>query len=530
MRKVILAGAALALAAISAPSASAFSEDSLVWKKCASCHEPVDGRLARVQEVRTTPEEWTVIVDRMQRLYGMELGKGEMDVLLKELSATQILTPTEMDKVAYLNLFNNPQHIEGPNGADEERLFATCVRCHSFGKIVSYRMTPDHWAKVRDFHLYVDPAIILQMREMHWRDEADVALQYLAKAYPYGEAWKAPDAQPAGKWLVLGYEPGKGSYRGTAEVTDLGNGDLSLAGSLQFSDGTSEVFSGDGTLYGGYALRTRTRHNGFETMGAYSLVDGILRGEHHFPAPYFRTSSSTWHRLDGVARVLRVTPDYLLANEETAVTVEGVNLPEVGAADLAFTDAKVEVVAAKRVGAEAVEARVVYRGAGLSPRGSSFERQGGGGLVETEGQAKLRVKGLEAGTVRLAGAIDRIAVTPGTGRARLDGGPHYPAEGVQFEAVAYGAGDVALGPVPARFYLAEESTRDNDDDLAWVGAIAANGTFVPAGDYAPVPAREYQGEASGWVKVVAEYVHGGTTHVGEAKLAVTVPDFIQRIK
>jgi hypothetical protein len=45
-----------------------------------------------------------------------------------------------------------------------------------------------------------------------------------------------------------------------------------------------------------------------------------------------------------------------------------------------------------------------------------------------------------------------------------------------------------------------------------------------------VPAREYSGEASGWVKVVAEYEHGGKTYAGEAKLAVTMPDFIQRIR
>jgi len=158
-----------------------------------------------------------------------------------------------------------------------------------------------------------------------------------------------------------------------------------------------------------------------------------------------------------------------------------------------------------------VEARVVYRGA-------------------QAGEAKLAVKGLDAGSVNVAAAIDHIAVTPATGRARLDGGPAYPAEGVQFDAVAYGPGDLLLGPVPARFHLAEEVTREGDDDLAWVGAIAANGTFLPTGDYSPGPAREYQGEASGWVKVVAEYGHGGKSFTGEAKLAVTMPDFIQRIR
>jgi hypothetical protein len=46
-----------------------------------------------VEDLRTTPEELTVIVDRMSRLHDMPLGKGDMDTLLKALCATQILTP-----------------------------------------------------------------------------------------------------------------------------------------------------------------------------------------------------------------------------------------------------------------------------------------------------------------------------------------------------------------------------------------------------------------------------------------------------
>ncbi len=66
--------------------ADAFAKDSLVWSKCTPCHAPdANGRIARVEDIRTTPEEWTVIVDRMRRLHGMPIRKGEMDTLLKEL-------------------------------------------------------------------------------------------------------------------------------------------------------------------------------------------------------------------------------------------------------------------------------------------------------------------------------------------------------------------------------------------------------------------------------------------------------------
>ena len=213
-------------------AAGSFSPDSLVWKKCTGCHEPVNGVIPRVEEVRTTPEEWAVVVERMARLHGMSLSAGEMEQLLKELCATQMLRPDEEEAVAYLRLFNNTQHQEAPRDKDEERLFATCVRCHSFGKIASYRMTPKNWAKLRDFHIYMDPAILFQMREMHWIQEADAVLAYLAKRFPYQEAWKAPKADLSGEWVVLGYEPGKGTYRGTARWKDAGGGEASVAGTL----------------------------------------------------------------------------------------------------------------------------------------------------------------------------------------------------------------------------------------------------------------------------------------------------------
>jgi len=102
-----------------AATANAFEDNSLVSRKCVSCHAAENGRLARIEELRTTPEEWTVIVDRMRRLHGMRIRTGEMATLLKELCATQILTPDEAAEVSYINLFNNPQTIETPSGADE---------------------------------------------------------------------------------------------------------------------------------------------------------------------------------------------------------------------------------------------------------------------------------------------------------------------------------------------------------------------------------------------------------------------------
>jgi quinohemoprotein amine dehydrogenase len=502
-----------------ASTANAFDKDSLVRKKCIVCHPVENGKLARVEELRTTPEEWTVIVDRMHRLYGMRIKTGEMAILLKELCATQILTPDEAAQVAYINLFNNPQTIETPSGDDEEQLFTTCVRCHSAAKIYSYRMTESAWGKLRDFHIYIDPAIMAQMREMHWRIEADTAIKRLAQKLPYDSAWTAPAAKPDGEWFLLGFEPGKGNYRGNATLKSIGDDEYTLQGALSFSDGTFETFSGEATLYGGYALRTRTSQNGSATMGAFSFVDGAISGEHHHHAPNFRTSSSTWFPITRESRALRITPAYLLTGEETKILIEGIGLPEVTVKDIAISTDEVEVLQATTSSSETIEVLLVYRGA-------------------NHGSASVTVNGLEAGSLKLAPRIDYLGVSPVTGRARVNGGINYPAEGVQFQASAWSGGadaddpsdDFLLGPVAAEFSLAEEQTRPGDDDLVHLGAIDPDGTYLPSGDYNPIPSREYGGEATGMVKVIAEYTRGTASYTAEGRLVVTVPDYIQRLK
>ncbi len=509
--------AALALAGMAA-GAHAFDQDSLVMSKCGTCHAPTaDGRIPRVEDIRTTPEEWTVLVDRMRRLHGMKLREGEMDRLLKELAATQSLTPDEQAQVSYLSLWHNSQRVEEPSGKDEEKIYATCVRCHTAGKIHSYRMTPEAWTKLRDFHLYISPTVVFTMREMRWIPEADAAFAHFAKKLPYGSASKAPATRLDGAWAVFGYAPGRGTYRGEARIADAGNAELKLTGSLTYADGTAETFAGDGTLYGGVALRTRTSNNGFASHGAFIVSGDEIRGEWHLPAPDFRTSSSRWIRAGDQPKVARIVPGFLLAGEKTTLTVEGVNLPDARAADVAFAGGAVKVLGVRRAAPGALELTVVSS-------------------APTLATAKVSVKGLDAGTVTLAPAIDRIAIVPEVGRARMSGGTNYPPEGVQFEAIAYAkaggrkAPDVALGPVPATFRLTELKTRPGDDDMTWLGTILPHGSYLPTVDYAPNPKRTYTGENSGLVKVLARYKRGARTYDAQAELVVTVPDYIARIR
>ena len=501
------------------PEAMAFSKESLVWKKCAACHEPVNGKIARVEEIRTTPEEWTVIVDRMARLHGMDINRTDMDTLLKELCSTQILTPAELDKVSYLNLLNNPQTMENPVGAVQEKMFVTCVRCHSAGKINSFRMNETSWAKIRDLHLYLYPTTVYQMREMRWVKEADAVLVELAKSHSYGQSWNSPKQNPAGEWFVVGYEPGKGNYRGKATITSGSNDEYAIQGNLAFSDGTAENFRGEATLYGGYALRTRTTHNGLKTLGAFSFTDGVIKGEHHFPAPDFRTSASTWYPAKGNPQLLKVSPGFMLKGEKTKLILEGVKLPEASTGDIKFSGGSVKVLSVRRISPDALEVQAV-----------SSENS----LVN----ASIGIKGLNAVPIALAKQIDFITITPEMGRARLAGGKAFPAEGVQFDAIAFArkgkstkSNDaVRLGPVPASFKLAAEVKRPNDDDLQWMGMISPGGKYLPFGDIGAIATRTQHVEATGLARVEATYKRGERKHAAKAKLVVTLTDFVQRIK
>ena len=500
-----------------APSAMAFSKSSLVWDKCTGCHEPDGGEIARVEEIRTTPEEWTVIVDRMARLYDMGLAEGEIVTLVKELCETQILTPEEAAGVAYLDLLNNSQHVE-EMGDGEEQYFTACVRCHSDAKVKSYRMNEASWAKVRNLHYFVDPAIDSQMREMRWHSVSADVLKTLAKRFPYDKAWKAPKASPAGTWVVLGNEPGRGDYHGEVTLSDAGNSEFAVSGKLSYEDGLTETIKGEAILFGGYALRTYVKHNNQEVLGAYNFLDGAISGQQHFPAPNYRNSTNTWYPADGKPQIFKVSPSFLLADEVTTLTLHGVNLAKVKGGDVSFTGGKVDVLSAKLIDGVIV-AQAVYRG-------------------KSDLQAKLKVKSLGSVDIVLADKIDYISVSPELGRARVDGGVNYPAEGVQFVATAFSQGvktddtsdDLMLGVVPAHFALSEWETRVDDDDLAYVGEIWANGVFVPSGDYAPLDSREFRNDATGLVKVDAEYQRGSHHYIAHGRLAVVPPDFVKRIK
>ncbi|MFH0812858.1 MAG: hypothetical protein V2A69_08475, partial [Pseudomonadota bacterium] len=131
---------------VSADGKTVFSPSSLVRQKCGACHQlNKEGRMEVIEETRKTPEEWKVVVDRMNRLNDVPIDDAEFKTIIKELSKYLCLSPEEMAKVAYITSDENSQYREKPKDELEQRIFTACVRCHTFGKIASHRMTRNQW-------------------------------------------------------------------------------------------------------------------------------------------------------------------------------------------------------------------------------------------------------------------------------------------------------------------------------------------------------------------------------------------------
>ncbi|UCF90554.1 MAG: hypothetical protein JSW39_19980 [Desulfobacterales bacterium] len=119
-----------------------FAEFGVVRQKCSVCHKlDQQGRVEVIEETRKTPEEWKVVTDRMIRINGAPIADVDFYPVIKELSKHLILTPAEMAEIAYINSDENSQYREIPKDKTEERIFAACVRCHTYGKIRAHRKT-----------------------------------------------------------------------------------------------------------------------------------------------------------------------------------------------------------------------------------------------------------------------------------------------------------------------------------------------------------------------------------------------------
>ncbi|MBZ5540049.1 MAG: quinohemoprotein amine dehydrogenase subunit alpha [Acidobacteriia bacterium] len=494
-------------------------KSQLVRDTCGACHQ-VDSeqRMSRISYVRKTPEGWEETIRRMVRLHKLQISPADARQVVQYLADNQGLTASELDKISYALEFRE-QTEQIPNDAVK----AACATCHSYAKIAAQRRSREEWFKLKDFLLAMFPTIVYQHRQIDWTHTADEALAWLADQYPLETPeWRREKGQPppgAGRWLVIGHQPGQGDYAGIIRVTDTPDGGRQTQTSVEFADGTRMSSSGKGRWFGGYSWRGSSEwQDGRKAREVMHLsADGkVLRGRWFILQHTELGAEEVRYRIEeGQARLAAVFPQAVKRGATVALMIYGANLPDVmkpGALNLGdgITIEKISEASAEKI---IVQAKV-------SP------------------DAKIGLRDVRAGAVTGAGllavydAVDYLRVSPQSILARV-GGERYPKKFAQFEAHAFSNGadgvagsadDLDLGPVKASWKLGEAFTSYDDNDLLFVGSIDQNGLFTPAVE-GPNPARRRSTNNAGDVWAEASYTPVGASQELKARafLLVSVP-------
>jgi quinohemoprotein amine dehydrogenase len=519
--------------------------DQLVVDRCSACHKKDDkGNLTRISFMRTTPEGWQTIIKRMVRLNGLTLTPDEARRIVKYLSDNHGLAPEEARPAFY----EAERRVVNETIPDES-LRASCVICHSLGRVVSQRRTREEWQLLSNMHVALFPVVAFQgyyrippppgaqvPPEPDPRHPVDKAIDYLARTYPLATpewgAWRANMRAPRieGRWLINGYQTGRGRIIGEMTVEPAGGPDeFNTRVTLKYlKDGTTLARTGRGIVYAGYSWRGRSTSSGREP--------GELR-EVMFVSRDWAAMDGRWYwggydELGIDVQLKRISNDPVIAAVEPQalrspsaseqVVIHGANLPnDIRAQEIDFgPGARVKRVVSARPEAVTVEVEVLS-GATNGLRDIILRRQ------------------FATKAVAVYDKVDYINVRPDAGLARV-GGIKFPKQFQQFEAVAYNRGpdgkpqtpdDVSLGLVDAVWSIDEFPATFDDDDKEFVGTLDRTGLFTPNID-GPNPQRRKGVNNYGDVWVVASYRPKDAQPAAEplrarSHLVVTVPLYIR---
>ena len=284
-----------------------------------------------------------------------------------------------------------------------------------------------------------------------------------------------------------------------------------------------------GTLYGEYHLRYALAAS--PLVGRVEGVFNLDAAKQGFSGKWWTVVQDTnafgneaFYRGKGAARVFAVFPQAVKATGAAqSMTMLGVNLPAVmTAGDIKFADANVKASKLQRVNSTKLVVEVVAA------------------KTASVGPSAITIKGVACdASLVVYDKVDGITILPALGRARVSSGAAYPPHGVQFVArgVHYGKDgkadtedDLILEPVKAEWWLEEESTRENDDDLKYLDTSILNGLYVPVTTFAPIETRVQRREGIGLIAVGASSTQDGKEMKARALLGVTDPDFVTHIK
>lgn len=511
--------------------------DETVVDACERCHAvDDDGMMTRVSYMRKTPEGWQQSIRRMVMLNEVELQPETARRIVRYLADNHGVAPEELRPGRFEV---ERRLIEWRYEADRDVAY-TCSRCHSMGRVITQRRSAEEWELLMATHRGYYPLSDTQgFRRIgppdpdatDARHPMEKAVAHLSKAFPLTTpewtAWSATMRPPrlAGTWALRGRDPGNGPIYGTVEIAP-GDDDASFTTRASYVNArTSRRFerSGRAVVYTGHQWRGRSFKDGAPD-GALREVMTVERGWNRIDGRWFAGDYDefgpdvTLLRVDGPVP-LGVHPVSLRAGSQDArVRVYGADLPTgLVAEDVDFgPGVDVAGVVESRPHVLEVDVRV-------EPEAAPGARD-----VYVAGRAV-------PGSLTVYETVDRIAVSPRAGMARLGGGA-FPKGYAQFEATAFSDGpdgeaetedDLELGQVDVTWSLEEYAAVFDDDDIEYVGVLDENGRFEPAID-GPNPARTGSRNNVGDVWVVATYAGPDGEEVrGRAHLIVTVPLYMR---
>jgi quinohemoprotein amine dehydrogenase len=519
--------------------------NQLVVERCSSCHKKDEkSRLSRISWERMTPEGWQQNIKRMVRLNGLSVTPEEARQIVKYLSNNNGLAPEEAKPAFY-----EAERRVIDEKIPDESLRATCVLCHSLGRVLSQRRTKEEWELLGNMHIGLFP--IVQFQGFHrfppppnsppptdpdQRQPLEKAIDYLAKSQPLTTpewgAWHANMRPPKlqGRWLVSGYELGRGRIYGEMSIdpTEIED-EFSTRMTLHYiKDGSTVSRSGHGIVYTGYDWRGRSKPTDGKEPGESREAMFVSRDWSTMEGRWFWGAYDefgidvTLRRIGGEPIIAGVNPQAVKSpSTGSHVTIYGAGLPaDVKSAEIDLGPG-ITVKKVVNATADAVTVEVeVAAGAANGLRDISLRHS------------------FAAGAIAVFDKVDYIKVLPDAGMARL-GGVKFPKQFQQFEAVAYNRGpdgkpqtadDINLGPIDVDWSIDEFPSTYDDDDKDFVGSLDARGLFTPNIE-GPNPKRRKGVDNYGDVWVVASYkpkdAAKDATLKARSYLVVTVPLYVR---
>jgi len=524
-KRAALGTGVLALAGLVSAPLMAQEAQQIIRDRCLACHTESGTAEApsfsRISEQRKTPEGWHMTLNRMTHLRGLQISTDEKRALVKYLSDTQGLAPSETEGYRYL-LEQDTNRVE--TGIDQG-LAEMCARCHSGARFSLQRRSLQEWQYLVDFHMGQFPTTELHAmsRDRPWFQIArnDTAAE-LFKRFPLETQawnnWKAAEkSNLMGRWRVTGYVPGQGEFDAwmSAAKTAEGRYDLTLEG--QYADGSALKGKGKATVFTGYEWRASLTIDGVKMrqVMAADKAGNNLEGRMFLAAEREIGGALSAVRDQGKPALVAIQPSYLRVGENAELTLIGQNLE--GDIDL---------------GEGVVVEQVLSRS---KDRITLIAKATG-----SEGLRTARV-GKSAGKAGLAvyETLARVDVTPANAVTRIGSADSAMAKvRANYRAVGYSAGadgkpgtedDLRLGYMPAQWSIKpadDVAAHDKDDKFA--GRVNAAGIFTP-GDAGPNPARKMDANNVGRLAVVATVKDGDASVAGEGSMLVSVQDFVRRV-